>query len=547
MYRCGFFYCRENHNMKRIRIFFADHWLEAGLGLVLALAPVLRFSWDLWAQTILHCVALLLLAVFLLLYRPSLSFFSLSIAGFFAAALATMFMSSNRAVTRNELMVLFDALVFCWLFAQLPEGKKRALLRIPCLAGVWLSVILLYYFVQSPLHYFSYSNLQTEAIVNLNVIAGYLLLALGTSFIFIEPDDNRSLIMPVILAAGIVFTGSRGALLAGGAETAIFFALDRKSRGRSFLSGLLIVILLLVLITLNKTRAHTPISFFITDRLDWWRTALSAFLASPLLGHGWGGFGGFSSVYKIRPGLNSLYCHNLILQVAAESGLAGLAAISVFLFAAFSRTLRRLLSGQRIMLPVLLALTGFLAQNLFDYSFYIPGVMILFFVLCAFSCQASSQRRPLNVTALIVTIAVVAGVIVLAVQPLRASRNYQHATYLFKAGHETEADRFLATATRLDPLDPQIYAARAEIAFSVYTRTKDDSFIAQAVDYQKKAVELFDTDASLWGDLAWLMTVRGDEQGALSAVSQAIKLDRFNERYKGIQRAIIAGHPDEDL
>ena len=523
--------------MNKIRAFIINNWLEAGIGTVLLLSPLLRFSWDLWAQTALHCAVISLIALFIMLYRQRWSVFSFSLAGVFIAASMTLMVSTNRATTRNELMILFDALAVAWLFAQLPSEKKYKLIIIPCLAGVWFSSILLFYFLKDPIAYFCANQLQIDPLVNLNVVAGYLLLALGASMLFVAPLNKQTYVPPFFIMAGIILTQSRGAILFGGAQLVAFAAFNKIISRKSLIACALLIVCLIVTITLLKARADGGLIFLITDRLGWWQTAIRAFFDSPFLGHGWGNFSGISSFYTQGKGLNSLYCHCLPLQIAAESGIIGVAAAGFFLTVALRQNAH--------VRALALAICAFLGQNLFDFSFYISGVMLLFFVLCAYSFEQNPIRRTASPAAIALIAIAAACALIYSVQPLRASRDYQHAIYLINQGATVEADKALDAAQHIDPIDSQIYAKRAEIAFAAYSLRKDNAKLKNAIAFQQQAIKLFATNAPLWADLAWLMAVEGNKEGALSAVSQAIRLDRYNENFKAIQRAVLSGKTDK--
>lgn len=74
-----------------------------------------------------------------------------------------------------------------------------------------------------------------------------------------------------------------------------------------------------------------------TARLFLYRSALEAFKASPL-GIGWAGFPHLPEI-QLASGSDSIYPHNLLLEVAAEGGWVAVGTLAVVLFLVFRRTL----------------------------------------------------------------------------------------------------------------------------------------------------------------------------------------------------------------
>ncbi len=114
-----------------------------------------------------------------------------------------------------------------------------------------------------------------------------------------------------------------------------------------------------------------------------WEAAASLFFDNPALGAGLGGFG--DAVTRVmKPGMNeTIFAHNSYFQVAAETGIVGLAAVLL----GVALLLRRMIRGLRfdrdsagrwlLSLPVL----TFLVHNLFDFSAYLPSLLIPFAAL----------------------------------------------------------------------------------------------------------------------------------------------------------------------
>ena len=118
-------------------------------------------------------------------------------------------------------------------------------------------------------------------------------------------------------------------------------------------------------------------------RLRNWEAAASLFLDNPAFGVGLGGFG--DAVTRVmRPGMNeTIFAHNSYLQIAAEAGIVGLSAALLGVALLLRRVYRGLRfdrdSAGRWLLS--LPLLTFLIHNLFDFSAYLPSLLIPFAAL----------------------------------------------------------------------------------------------------------------------------------------------------------------------
>jgi len=82
----------------------------------------------------------------------------------------------------------------------------------------------------------------------------------------------------------------------------------------------------------------------------------------------------------------SLYSHNAYLQVWAEQGLFGLAALLWFIFALY----RRLVSA-RPPWQLMAATRVFLLHNLVDFTFFLPEVSLAWWAITGIAAGHSRQ------------------------------------------------------------------------------------------------------------------------------------------------------------
>lgn len=154
-----------------------------------------------------------------------------------------------------------------------------------------------------------------------------------------------------VLAAGVWWTGSRGAVLALLAGVAVY-AVKRHGRRGAVAVGLLSVPPLLAVLWVGPRVAARWVSLRIIpedhmqdltgNRLQMWRDGLGLLADAPVLGLGLGGFeGGFRAAKTMAQHATVDHAHNDLLQAFIEQGLLGgllcAAAAGLLLWAAATR------------------------------------------------------------------------------------------------------------------------------------------------------------------------------------------------------------------
>lgn len=130
------------------------------------------------------------------------------------------------------------------------------------------------------------------------------------------------------------------------------------------------------------------------DRLLMWRAGWAMFIDRPLFGHGINTFMANYLTYRVGGEATPRYAHNCYLQVAAETGLLGLAAFA-WLLGAIIWVITRAVrfaperAHQRYLLGALGGLAAFLVQSAFDTNFYALRHAALFWVLAGLAVGAA--------------------------------------------------------------------------------------------------------------------------------------------------------------
>lgn len=330
---------------------------------------LLRGSWDLWAQTLVHAAAAAGTAAWLCAciaggYLPLPSRRNLAWTGSLAAlSAASLWASPVRGLARPEWYNLLNAL---WIFPVMTAVSKDQRLRVDqaVRAAAWVLVALAFY------QRFGHGeDRPAAALVNQNVYAGAILMLLPLA---VELGDKA-------LAAGLLvnlwWTRSVGAWL--GLFAAVL--LTRRRGGPAVWAASAGGLVCLVLI---YDKFQSP---EVLDRWDWWKAAGAMILDRPLLGYGPGAFAAVLPGYREGGGLGTGYAHQYYLQTAAELGLPFAA---VWLAGLWS-LLRRGRSHKRF------GALAVLVHSLWDWTLSMPANLWLF---CYFSASALTQEnRGVNV------------------------------------------------------------------------------------------------------------------------------------------------------
>lgn len=202
-----------------------------------------------------------------------------------------------------------------------------------------------------------------------------------------------------IMAGTIFLSGSRGGMLAIGAELIVVAALlVKQKRGlRTALGmGAFLAILLTMLVWIGGDRLMSRIASIgpgHTDLTSDLRTSINhdglrMFIKRPVLG--WG-LGAFPVVYpEFRTFYTNFFinaAHNDYLQLLVEMGLLGFATMIWLVVLVYRTAIKKLgnwtgdLSGA-VTLACLLGLTGILVHSALDFNLQIPANAALFYVLC---------------------------------------------------------------------------------------------------------------------------------------------------------------------
>lgn len=276
------------------------------VALPVAAGLLLRGSWDLWAQTLVHLGSAAGLTAWLLSraaagYLPLPSRRNLAwTAGLAALGAASVWGSPLRALALPDWYNFLNAL---WLFPVLAAVSKdeRGLVDEALRVVAWILMVLAFY-----QHMRLGDERPASALVNQNIYAGAVLMLLPLAV------EKRDWLLAGGLLINLCWARSVGAWL--GLSAALLITRRWRGGAGAWLGatgGLLCLILIY-----NKFQSPE-----VLNRLSWWGAALEMIYDRPWTGFGPGSFAFVLPAYREGGGLSTLYAHQHFLQLGAEFGL----------------------------------------------------------------------------------------------------------------------------------------------------------------------------------------------------------------------------------
>jgi tetratricopeptide (TPR) repeat protein len=346
---------------------------------------------------------------------------------------------------------------------------------------------------------------------------------------------SSAAVATALCAAGIVLSGSRGALL----DAVVFCGVAAVCRWRW--RALLTVALGVAIWSATIAQAadplphHTPKpattswwtrSDTIRERVYYAQIGWEIFKQSPIVGAGPGAVEVFYGRLKPAEARESKYLHNWFLQVGAELGVVGLALFVTALGAIAKRLghLGRSAPNEAIVFAGLFAM--FLVDSFVELSFNQRELMATFGAMtglalglsgrCSASVDAHSNSRA-HAGLAAMTLAISLGMALVALP--RSLRNgfLQLAEGHLVANEDLLASDYLRRAQRWSLGDPDVYVFQAALA-----RAKGDSRAEE--EALRRALELAPWSANLHVQLAEALERRGETTAAEELLRRAVNL-----------------------
>ncbi len=450
------------------------------VGLLVATAPLLNGSWDLWAQS------LLLLAVAAgsgvwLASRLAIGYVPVSSPRtlLWAAVLAALGgLSAHSSPLAAYAVPAWHVWLGClWIFVAITDVSKdgRSAIDEALRVAGWVLVLLAFYQrfhlgLERPM----------ASLLNQNAFAGTILMLLPLAV------QKRDWVLSGCLLVCLWWAHSVGAWL--GLAGALL--LTRRSGAAGSWFGATVGFACLVAI---YGKLQSP---DVLHRVEWWKAAARMAAERPWLGFGAGTFAfALPSVEEPGRALSTLFAHSHLLEVAAESGLP-YAALWV---AGIIHLLRR--GGPHKRFGAL----AVLIHSLGDYALSIPANLWLFAYFTASSISESSRGfavpRRWKLPACALTLAVTAAVCLSVARLWEADRLRASGLQAAGAGRSPEALELLERSARAAE-HPQTSRAAAELELRLaQAEGRGTGRLLAAAAHLERAAALDPYRASTWTSL----------------------------------------------
>jgi len=316
---------------------------------------------------------------------------------FFFALVMSLVFSINRFNSLKEIYRYATGLFLFIFAASLTCKDRNRLLSTLIFAAAIASLFAIYQYLFGFQHLMNYLN--SEGITDMpclhyvtskrvflpfvtpNALAGYLAMVLPLTFVH---KKRIWFILPILIA--LLLTKSLGVFISILLAIMIYLILGgRLKRRLIILLCVFILIIGTIFVVRSSSPAHLKPTFSAMMRLNYWQGALRVIQTRPLTGLGIGNFN------LIR----SRYAHNSYLQIWVELGMLGLISILWFIGATFRGSLKNITPADRNTVMVLiLSNTVFLIHNFIDFTFFLPEVSFIWWVILGmlFSCRLQTQK-----------------------------------------------------------------------------------------------------------------------------------------------------------
>lgn len=323
---------------------------------------------------------------------------------FILALIISVIFSFEKIKSLKELYKYVISLLIFLAGISLSDEEKLKVIYSIILAGFVISVLAIYQYFFGFQYMASYiakkgiaSALAIDYIsqrrvffpfVTPNILAGYLILIIP--LVLILKDRSKWVILPVMSVA-LLFTKSLGAFLSLFLGLGLYLYLRKVLPRKEFAFIVIIEICFVSIFILRQTMTKEyllPV-FSFARRLGYWRDALKIIRAYPLVGVGIGNFN--------LP--LSRYAHNFLLQIWAEMGILGLVSFAWIVGATLISCFKKLKSStyKSKIIGFLTANVIFLIHNFFDFTFFLPEVVLIWWIVLGsilFKENEDDNRNP---------------------------------------------------------------------------------------------------------------------------------------------------------
>lgn len=506
------------------------------LSAVMVVSILSKFSFVLPIQIAIFLILFLLLLSLINNNKFKFNSYNILTIIFFLFCSFSYISADFKTNVRDYLLVLSSCLMAGFIFSSLSLDFKKKVFFVPVFIALWLSMILFTKFITNIQTFFYGNNFYENIALNVNVVAGFLTLVYPLIFIFIKGQKNTKVFIAMMLFVlfSIFITGCKLALILSFISTIIFLFEYRKKIYVKIIISFSFIVLISYIFYMFFLKIGTN---SVLERLIWWKTAYLIFKENIFFGCGFGNYSTLFNAFRPEYITTSSFAHNIVMQLLAEVGLFGLFNFVILMFAFYVELVKNILEGKNVYFYVYVAMsiTSFLIINMFDYSFFVPVNMLVFFIIFSsvfYNEKKIIEKKRINMFFLIPICVVM---IVFFIRPVIAHTYYKKGIDFYVAGHYKIAIEEFEKAIRFDKKNPEYYAQVSKSYFALYDKIRNETgqlYADKAIEYNKKAIQLHKYDAQLRMSLASIYWNEDKKEDALQTIQEAIKYDKYNSSYE---------------
>lgn len=506
------------------------------LSVITVISIVSKFSFILSTQ-IAILIILLISGIFLLNnYKIKINSYLIVALILIIVSFISYIHADFQTNVRDYIFILSSAILAGFNFTFLSVDMKKKVFIVPIFIALWLSMIIFSKFVANPQGFFKDYDFYVAIALNINVIAGFLVLVYPLFFIYIKEKTNTNVFisMAVFVLFAIFLTRSRVAILSAFILTIIFLFSYRKNNYVKFLIGLSVLALVSSIIYVSVLKSGFD---SVSERFIWWQTAYLIFKENIFFGCGLGNYSVLFKTFRPELVLNTLYAHNIVLQFLSDLGIFGLISFISLMVCFYVKVIDKIIEGKNIYFYVIISLsvTFFIIMNMVDYSFFVPANMLMFFMLFCSVFYAQPSKLPkerINSYVLVFAVLILCFFIV---KPVISQIHYKKGIEFYVANQYKMAIEEFELAIKYDKKNPEYYAQVSKSYFALYDKNRGETgrlYADNAIKYNKKAIDLYKNSAQLRSSLASIYWNIDEKEEALNCMREAIAYDKFNPYYE---------------
>jgi len=310
----------------------------------------------------------------------------LPIVSFALALIISSYFSINKIKSAAELYKYLSGILLILVLPNLTEKTRKSYITGILTCGIVISILALYQYFIGFSHLRNFINTQniTTAFVldylqqkrvffpfvTPGILAGYLAMVAPLILLY---KRKTWLVIPLLCA--LLLTKSLGSFISLflGALIYVLLKNDFKKTRVILLLGLALFIPLVFFMRITSGKVHLSPLFSVFMRINYWRDTIEIIKIHPFLGLG---LGNFNLTY-------SRYAHNSFLQFWAEAGLFGIISLCWLIYAILTNSINKIknITLDKETLVLITCLAVFVFHNLWDFSFYLPEVSLIWWAI----------------------------------------------------------------------------------------------------------------------------------------------------------------------